>query len=549
MSDFASLSKLNELLLLMLDDQISPEQLETLNLILTRNPQAARYYCEFIGIYVELGHYGSVFVSKAGTEDQTTDGDFYVACRQALERLNETTTIADQPSPFSTDEPRAVDIYWDVVRQKNAIKEIAEKAFARFKEEERQRQEALAYRQYVAMRRKLVVGVSAVTALVIIVLAGGLVPILTRDVPAAPIASVDPATPPVVAVISESSRARWADEDPRTVGTELNPGTVILREGFAELTFKSNAKLILEAPAELDLINGRQSGLKSGILTAYVPEAAKGFVVRTPSVEITDLGTAFGLQVAAEGVTDLHVLSGYVATVLENESMDEAKRARTYRRDEAVRLDARHGTAQPIPMDKARFSFSWEDVLYKPRLSGQVTFRWETPDSLALDAFESDNTLFVFPEKRNVVLSENLAVDIVPSGDPQPLEPTDVFLPTGSRVDSYLIHWDPRVKSKQEWKMQATVRFSRPIVGLIVGTSRLNATDHLFGVEQTQYPSTVDEADEVARGLEMDISMPTRDRLTLSEDRLELQMSLYGHVYDHMRILVTSFSESSMESE
>ena len=97
--------------------------------------------------------------------------------------------------------------------------------------------------------------------------------------------------------------------------------------------------------------------------------------------------------------------------------------------------------------------------------------------------------------------------------------------------------------------MQATVRFSRPIVGLIIGTSRLNATDRLFGVEQTKYPSTVDEADEVARGLEMDNSMPTRDRLTLSEDSLELQMSLYGHVYDHMRILVTSFSESSMESE
>ena len=53
----------------------------------------------------------------------------------------------------------------------------------------------------------------------------------------------------------------------------------------------------------------------------------------------------------------------------------------------------------------------------------------------------------------------------------------------------------------------------------------------------------------MARGLEIDTSMPTRDRLTLSEDRLELQMSLYGHVYDHMRILVTSFSESSMESE
>lgn len=539
MSDFTLLRELNELLLLMVDDRIGSEQLERLNSIIVDHPQAARYYCLFMGLYLDLDHYGSVFVSKAGIEEPSVDSDDVAACRRVLE------TLEDRSSGVASADPEEVE------QRRNTVKAMAEEALARFKKEERERQERLAYKQYMAMRRKLVVGVGAFAALVMILLGGWLIPLVTQRAYRTSETGLPTLIPPV-AVVSESIQAQWADGSSRGIGTELIPGPLTLQAGFAEITFKNQAKLILEAPVEVTLIDEHQSGLNAGILTAYVPDTAKGFVVQTPSVQITDLGTAFGVEVDAAGVTDLLVADGYVATVLKNETIDESARAQTFRRDEAVRLDARSGVAQTIPVDKDRFSFSWEEVLYKPRLTGQITFHWETPESLAWDAFESDSTLFIFPERRNVLLAENLDVDAIPNDELYVMEFTKATLPAGSRVDCYLIHWDPHLKSEQgppplkardKWQVTATVRFSRPIVGLIAVAAGLDATDNLFGVEETIYPSAVRDVNEMARGLEMDATTSTRDRLRFSEDRLELQMHIYGHAYDHLRILVASATE------
>ncbi len=52
--------------------------------------------------------------------------------------------------------------------------------------------------------------------------------------------------------------------------------------------------------------------LNEGRLVAYVPRRARGFVVVTPTAEIVDLGTEFGVAVESDGKTDVDVLRGVV---------------------------------------------------------------------------------------------------------------------------------------------------------------------------------------------------------------------------------------------
>ena len=55
--------------------------------------------------------------------------------------------------------------------------------------------------------------------------------------------------------------------------------------------------------------------LSVGRLTGKVEdEMARGFVIHTPTVTVTDLGTEFGVMVSGEGLTQVHVLQGAVET-------------------------------------------------------------------------------------------------------------------------------------------------------------------------------------------------------------------------------------------
>jgi hypothetical protein len=79
--------------------------------------------------------------------------------------------------------------------------------------------------------------------------------------------------------------------------------------------------------------------LSIGKLTGKMEvETAKGFVVRTPSVTITDLGTEFGVEVSRKGVTETHVFVGAVSVQAVGQSGDTCQR--TLHAGEAVQVVA-----------------------------------------------------------------------------------------------------------------------------------------------------------------------------------------------------------------
>jgi hypothetical protein len=120
------------------------------------------------------------------------------------------------------------------------------------------------------------------------------------------------ATSKAVAMLNRVVDAQWnqRDEAPRP-GAPLEPDWLRLKSGLAQIVFYSGARVVIEGPAEFQLISPSEASCRSGRLTAEVPPQARGFRIRTPQMNVTDLGTTFGLEVKA-GRTELHVFRGSV---------------------------------------------------------------------------------------------------------------------------------------------------------------------------------------------------------------------------------------------
>lgn len=121
----------------------------------------------------------------------------------------------------------------------------------------------------------------------------------------------DEATDNSVAVLSQGVGAEWeATGMPTTAGTPLPPGRLRLKAGVARIEFYSGATVILEGPAELELISADKARCTRGKLHARVPPQAAGFTVETPRLQVVDRGTEFGLNIADR--TEVHVFKGKV---------------------------------------------------------------------------------------------------------------------------------------------------------------------------------------------------------------------------------------------
>ena len=119
-------------------------------------------------------------------------------------------------------------------------------------------------------------------------------------------------TSKAVAMLNRVVDAEWTQRDatPR-MGAPLEPGWLRLKSGLVQIVFYSGARVVIEGPAELQLISPDEAVCLSGRLVAEVPPQAKGFRIRTPLMNVTDLGTVFGVEVK-QRQTELHVFKGSV---------------------------------------------------------------------------------------------------------------------------------------------------------------------------------------------------------------------------------------------
>jgi len=181
-------------------------------------------------------------------------------------------------------------------------------------------------RQQVRAHRALLIGIAAVLVLgltIFLALQGGNTTPATgpTDFVQAPKDHEAPA--PTVATLTATHHATWAQHSAEgasapgslALGTKLHPNDrLTLTAGFAQITTQHGAVAILEAPCTVELTdNNNALRLIAGKLVGICEtESSEGFLVRTPHMDVTDLGTRFGVDASAPDATEVHVYQGEV---------------------------------------------------------------------------------------------------------------------------------------------------------------------------------------------------------------------------------------------
>ncbi len=175
------------------------------------------------------------------------------------------------------------------------------------------------------------------------------------------------ATSTAVAMLTRTVDVKWDQStEPPRVGASLKPGVVRLESGLVQVVFYSGARVVIEGPAELQLVSPVEAVCLNGRLLLEVPPPARGFRLRTLQFNVVDRGTSFGI-IATARQSEVHVFKGKVELVSETAAK--------------LSLDAGHavvvqGRDQPRPMVASAEAFA-SLFEFQQRSLASEAFRYE----------------------------------------------------------------------------------------------------------------------------------------------------------------------------
>ncbi len=113
-------------------------------------------------------------------------------------------------------------------------------------------------------------------------------------------------------------------EESLTFGDSLREGQRLqIESGGLEILLTNGAKVTAEGPVDFEVTSLVMMELDLGKVVAAIPRTARGYTIMTPTSEVVDIGTQFGVAVDEAGDTELHVFDGDVVArslVGENEA-------------------------------------------------------------------------------------------------------------------------------------------------------------------------------------------------------------------------------------
>jgi hypothetical protein len=115
------------------------------------------------------------------------------------------------------------------------------------------------------------------------------------------------------ATISNCKNVKCANTDfPINIFTRIGQGRIKIECGILTVLFDSKAEMVIEGPAEIELIDSLNCIVKEGRVITSMPKGESGFNVHTSFAKFHDLGTKFGVCVSKYGVAVLEVFDGQV---------------------------------------------------------------------------------------------------------------------------------------------------------------------------------------------------------------------------------------------
>lgn len=328
------------------------------------------------------------------------------------------------------------------------------------------------------------------------------------------------------ATIAQGTDAVWRT-DLVSVGDRIGAQTLELSRGVVRLEFDSGVEVTLEGPADFTLVDASKTVLKSGILTATVPKGAEGFTVDTPSAQVIDLGTSFGIDIDADGGSNVIVFDGEVEvaprSTLEKRLLTEG---------ESIRIgnDERF---QDIGFNAKPFEKLWPTASGIAGSTDSIRFVPPWPKQIRL--VQSDDHIFVRPEGGRVRLQAELKVNVSEPGDYDNSDNlTPVTLPSRRSVRSYILHFstESTLGPRRARRVTGSITFARPVIGIIVSHEELAASSRRFGRRG---------AGEANQRRELNLTGDEfGDRISLSEDRRTVTLDLIapGRSSDLIRVIV-----------
>ena len=339
------------------------------------------------------------------------------------------------------------------------------------------------------------------------------------------------------AVIAETVGAYSDSGVPYASGETLHSGPLTVSRGIVRLDFSSGARVAVEGPAQLELVDEMRLVLHRGVVTATVPESASGFVIDTDSAHVVDLGTAFGVSVSDAGLTDVCVFEGEVE-VSAPPTAPNSMTPQLLKEGEAIRSSKASNSIDSVVFEASQFENAWPMSSGVLQTTGAIRFVSPGP-GFHPGNYQDNEHIVVFPEREGVLPRENVRVDMVDPGvyAKSPYREKRL-LATGQRITSYLLQLDAFPEGKNPGRRRSVsgqITFANPIVGVITMDRLLRESEVIFGVPGVAYPSprTIEPRPEGDQRRGFDSLVLAADRRTLF---VELQENP-GHL-DQVRVLI-----------
>lgn len=144
-----------------------------------------------------------------------------------------------------------------------------------------------------------------------------------------------------IAWVTDAQDCSW-NKDSVQQGRLVPRQILTVKSGLLELGFASEATVLVEGPAEIEIKSASQLRLLKGRVAVKMPKGLSGFEVLTQQGRILDLGTEFGVSVDSEGKVDVKVFEGKVVASLNEQSqrveLEQDQTASLFR--DAIQVDS-----------------------------------------------------------------------------------------------------------------------------------------------------------------------------------------------------------------
>ena len=330
MSQPANIDELFALTSALYDDTASTTQHERLADLLSADPAARQFYCDYADLVTDLRGMQQQSESQQPDVDSSLKDDATAILRDKSpekatpEKATHGKATHEKASPAGTDPSK--------MRLSVASRLQAAIHWHRHKA------------RFVAF----------VLSITLLIWAGFLLP--PRENQEQPRHATRTATaPPFVAKVTRSDKPVWADPKASLwKGLRLMAGeSVELKSGLVEITFGDGAVVSVEGPAKFQ-VNGNNSGeLLSGKILAWVPRRASGFVVDTVAAQLVDLGTEFVTHVDEKKSTFIYVYQGKVEVgVKDSDGAVAEQRKRMLKGGQSLRIDSSGVSSEGVINEK-----------------------------------------------------------------------------------------------------------------------------------------------------------------------------------------------------